>query len=80
MPSWYSSWLPDLPSVNFAVPSGLQGRFVSFVLKKCLGHFLKAGQLDARQIESQIGSGFVQINDLELNNEVCFVVLHCSQF
>ncbi|KAK2466861.1 hypothetical protein APHAL10511_001119 [Amanita phalloides] len=69
MPLWYSSWLPGLPSVNFAVPSSLQGRFVSFVLKKCLGHFLKPGQLDARQIESQIGSGFVQINDLELNNE-----------
>ncbi|KAF8625802.1 hypothetical protein AX15_005189 [Amanita polypyramis BW_CC] len=69
MSSWYSSWLPSLPSVNFAIPSSLQGRFVSFLLKKCLGHFLKPGQLDARQIESQIGSGFVQVNDLELNSE-----------
>ncbi|KAF8636724.1 hypothetical protein AX17_003527 [Amanita inopinata Kibby_2008] len=71
MSSWYSSWLPGLPSLNFPIPSSFQGRFVSFLLKKCLGHFLKPGQLDARQIESQIGSGFVQVNDLELNNEVC---------
>ncbi|PFH54295.1 hypothetical protein AMATHDRAFT_38236 [Amanita thiersii Skay4041] len=69
MSSWYSAWLPGLPSLNFAIPSGLQGRFVSFLLKKCLGHFLKPGQLDVRQIESQIGSGFVQVNDLELDNE-----------
>ncbi|KAM6500465.1 hypothetical protein JOM56_003479 [Amanita muscaria] len=69
MSSWYSSWLPGLPTLNFAIPSNLQGRFVSFLLKKCLGHFLKPGQLDARQIESQMGSGFVQVNDLELDNE-----------
>ncbi|KAG5650892.1 hypothetical protein H0H81_010636 [Sphagnurus paluster] len=66
---WYSAWLPGLPSINFALPAGLQGRFISFVLKKTLGHFLRPGQLDLRQIDSQIGSGFVQVNDLELDNE-----------
>lgn len=71
MASWYSSWLPGLPSINFVLPSSLQGRFISFVLKKSLGHFLRPGQLDFRQIDSQIGSGFVQVNDLELDNEVC---------
>lgn len=75
MASWYSSWLPGLPSLNFALPSSLQGRFISFVLRKSLGHFLSPGQLDFRQIDSQIGSGFVQINDLELDNEVCSVPL-----
>ena len=70
MTAWYSSWLPGLPALNFAIPSSLQGRFVSFLLKKFLGHFLKPGQLDVGQIESQIGSGFVQVNDLELNHEV----------
>ena len=67
---WYSSWIPDLPNINFGIP-GIQGRFVSFVLKKSLGHLLKPGQLDSHQIDSQIGSGYVQINNLELNPEVC---------
>ena len=67
---WFSSWLPGLPSIGFSLPSGLQGRFISFVLKKSLGHFLKPGQLDSRQIDTQIGSGYVQVNDLELDTEV----------
>uniref|UniRef100_A0A8H7Y1H7 Autophagy-related protein 2 n=1 Tax=Psilocybe cubensis TaxID=181762 RepID=A0A8H7Y1H7_PSICU len=58
--SWYSSWIPGLPSFNFSIPSGIQGRFLSFVLKKALGHLLKPGQLDYHQIDSQIGSGYVQ--------------------
>ena len=66
---WYSSWIPNLPNVNFGIP-GIQDRFVSFVLKRSLGHLLRPGQLDYRQIDSQIGSGYVQINDLELNPEV----------
>lgn len=70
MASWFSSWLPGLPSIGFSLPSGLQGRFISFVLKKSLGHLLKPGQLDSRQIDTQIGAGFVQVNDLELDNEV----------
>ncbi|KAF8077884.1 hypothetical protein FPV67DRAFT_1463315 [Lyophyllum atratum] len=75
MPSWYSSWFPGLPSINFALPSSLQGRFISFVLKKSLGHFLKPGQLDSRQIDSQIGSGYVQVNDLELDNEAINAII-----
>ncbi|KAJ3562000.1 hypothetical protein NP233_g9845 [Leucocoprinus birnbaumii] len=35
---------------------------------RTLGHFLKPGQLDVGQIDSQIGSGFVQVKDLELDN------------
>jgi autophagy-related protein 2 len=74
MSSWYSSWLPELPSISF-VPASIQRRFISFVLKKSLGHLLKPGQLDVNQIESQIGSGFVQINDLQLDNQVRFMSL-----
>lgn len=70
MSSWYTSWLPGLPSIDFALPSTIQRRFISFALKKSLGHLLKPGQLDVHQIESQIGSGYVQINNLELDNEV----------
>ncbi|KAJ6596964.1 hypothetical protein DFH09DRAFT_107468 [Mycena vulgaris] len=68
MSSWYSSWLPGLPSISF-VPASIQRRFISFVLKKSLGHLLKPGQLDVNQIDSQIGSGYVQVNDLQLDNQ-----------
>ncbi|TFK76391.1 hypothetical protein BDN72DRAFT_785226 [Pluteus cervinus] len=73
--SWFSSWLPPLPSLNFPFPSRLQGRFVSFILKKSLGHFLKPGQLDAHQIDAQIGSGYVQISDLELDDQAINALL-----
>ena len=69
MSSWYS-WLPSLPSIDFTLPSGIQRRFFSFVLKRSLGHLLKPGQLDGDQVDSQVGSGFVQVKDLELDNEV----------
>ncbi|KAJ7063368.1 hypothetical protein C8F01DRAFT_1209678 [Mycena amicta] len=67
MSSWYSSWLPGLPSIS--LPSSIQRRFISFVLRKSLGHLLKPGQLDVEQIDSQIGSGYVQISQLQLNSE-----------
>ena len=68
--SWLFGWLPGIPSINLALPSSIQGRFVSFVLKKLLGNFVKPGQLDIHQIDSQVGSGFVQVNDLELESSV----------
>jgi autophagy-related protein 2 len=78
MSSWYSSWLPGLPSIDFALPSSIQRRFISFVLKKSLGHLLKPGQLDVHQIDSQIGSGYVQVKDVELDNEVrLFLAFGC---
>ena len=68
--SWWSSWLPSLPTIDLSLPSGIQRRFISFALKRSLGHLLKPGQLDLQQVDSQIGSGYVQIRDLELNNDV----------
>ena len=64
------SWLPSLPSIDFTLPSSIQKRFISFALRQSLGHLLKPGQLDVQQVDSQIGSGYVQVRDLELNNEV----------
>ncbi|KAJ7430701.1 hypothetical protein B0H11DRAFT_2134571 [Mycena galericulata] len=62
-------WLPGLPSLSFALPTSIQRRFISFVLKKSLGHLLKPGQLDIDQIDSQIGSGYVQVNNVQLDNQ-----------
>jgi autophagy-related protein 2 len=70
MSTWYPSWFPELPSFDFSLPSAIQRRFLSFVLKKSLGHLLKPGQLDLHQIDSQIGSGVVQVRDLELDDQV----------
>ncbi len=71
--SWFTSWLPvlpPLPSLNISLPSSIQSRLLSFLLKKYLGHLLKPGQLDASQIDSQIGSGHVHVTDLELDSSV----------
>ncbi|EKM55349.1 uncharacterized protein PHACADRAFT_208868 [Phanerochaete carnosa HHB-10118-sp] len=65
---WTPSWLPTLPSIDFSLPSSIQKRFISFALRQALGHLLKPGQLDTQQVDSQIGSGFVQIRDVELDN------------
>ena len=74
--SWWSpSWLPNLPSFDLSLPAGLQRHFLSYILNKFLGHFVKNGQLDARSIDSQIGSGYVQVKDIELDPTV-----HISPF
>jgi autophagy-related protein 2 len=70
MASWISSWLPALPSINISLPSSVQARFISFALKRSLGHLFKPGQLETHKIDSQVGSGYVQITDVELNEEV----------
>jgi len=68
--SWFLSWLPGLPSIDFALPSSIQRRFISFALKKSLGRILRPGQLEVHQLDSQIESGYVQLKDLELDSEV----------
>ncbi|EIN07297.1 hypothetical protein PUNSTDRAFT_144812 [Punctularia strigosozonata HHB-11173 SS5] len=67
MSSWFTSWIPQMPSIS--LPASIQSRFVSFALKRTLGHLVKPGQLDAQQIDSQLGSGFIQISNLELDHD-----------
>ncbi|KAH9180656.1 hypothetical protein EDB89DRAFT_1840925 [Lactarius sanguifluus] len=66
MSSWFPSWF-TLPTFDVSIFPNLQRKFVSFILKRFLGHLLKPGQLDVEQIDSAIGSGNVTINDLELD-------------
>ncbi|KDQ16218.1 hypothetical protein BOTBODRAFT_173128 [Botryobasidium botryosum FD-172 SS1] len=62
--------LPSLPSLpNLSVPLNIQRRFLSFLLKQSLGHLVKPGQLDTNQIEAQIGQGWVEIRDIELDEQ-----------
>ena len=77
------SWLPlnlDFKLPSLAPPLSLQRRFISFVLKRSLGHLLKPGQLDVVQIDAQIGSGFVEVKDLELDEAVSNVLLSLHPF
>lgn len=71
---WLSSLFPfELPSLGlptFSIPVSIQRRFFSFILRRALGKFLKPGQLEANQIEAQIGSGSIDITELELDDEV----------
>lgn len=69
MSTWYSSWFSGFPAFDFGVPASIQRRFFSFVLRKTLGRFLKPGQLDLHQIDSQLGSGAVHVTDLELDEQ-----------
>ncbi|KAI0345175.1 hypothetical protein BDW22DRAFT_1370943 [Trametopsis cervina] len=72
---WSTSWLPSIPSIDFSLPSAIQKRFISFTLRRTLGHLLKPGQLDIPQVDSQIGSGYVQIRDVELDNDAINAML-----
>ncbi|KAG9127181.1 autophagy- protein 2 [Ceratobasidium sp. 392] len=56
-----------LPTFGIALPANIQRRFLSFVLKYFLGHLVKPGQLDDHKIDAQIGSGRVEIKDVELD-------------
>lgn len=72
--SWLSSLFPfELPSLalpTFSIPVSIQRRFFGFILRRALGKFLKPGQLESNQIDAQIGSGSIDITELELDDEV----------
>lgn len=67
----FLSWpfaLPQLPSIS--LPDNIQRRFLSFVLKRSLGRFVKPGSLDVERIQAQISQGWVEIEGLEVDTEV----------
>ncbi|KAI5124376.1 hypothetical protein M0805_008979 [Coniferiporia weirii] len=64
-----TSWFPfNFSFQNLTTPLSIQRRFISFILKRTLGHLLKPGQLNIDQIDAQIGNGFVEVKDLELDS------------
>lgn len=70
LPSFFS-WpfsLPQLPSIS--LPANIQRRFLSYVLKRALGRFIKAGGLDVERIQAQISQGWVEIEGLEVDTDV----------
>lgn len=59
-----------IPFPSLSIPAGVQRQFFAFVLQRTLGHLVKPGQLDSRQIDAQIGNGFVEIKHVELDEQV----------
>ena len=69
LPSFLSGW--ELPSISaYSLSSALQRRVLSFLLKRTLGHLVRGGQLDLDQIEAGIGSGRIEIRNVELDSQV----------
>ena len=60
--------LPSLPSIS--LPANIQRRFLSYVLKRALGRFIRAGGLDVERIQTQMSEGWVEVEGLELDNDV----------
>ena len=60
--------LPSIPTIS--LPASIQRRFLSYVLKRALGRFVKAGGLDVEKIQAQIGEGLIEVEGLELDTEV----------
>ncbi|SNX82554.1 related to APG2 - required for sporulation [Melanopsichium pennsylvanicum] len=66
LPSFLSGW--DLSAVSaFSLSATLQKRILSYLLKRTLGHLVQGGQLDIAQIDAGIGSGRVQVNNVQLD-------------
>ncbi|CAG8475052.1 4609_t:CDS:10 [Paraglomus occultum] len=61
---WFTGW-----SLNTAITETLQKRLLTFLLRKAVGQFL-AEELDLNNLEVQLGNGFLQLRELQLNVEV----------
>ena len=66
--------LPSLPGLP-SLPQNIQRRFLSFVLKRSLGHLVREGDLDPERLEAQVGSGTVEIKGAQLNEKVSRLTL-----
>ncbi|WVR04987.1 hypothetical protein IAU60_001999 [Kwoniella sp. DSM 27419] len=70
LPSFLTTFpfsLPSLPSIS--LPANIQRRFLSYVLKRALGRFVKDEALDADRIQAQISEGWLEIEGLELDTD-----------
>ncbi|SPO22516.1 related to APG2 - required for sporulation [Ustilago trichophora] len=66
LPSFLSGW--DLSSVSaFSLSANLQKRILSYLLKRTLGHLVDGGQLDLAQIDAGIGSGRIELRNIQLD-------------
>ncbi|WVQ78252.1 hypothetical protein IAT38_000336 [Cryptococcus sp. DSM 104549] len=62
----FSLPFPSLPLPSIPLPANIQRRFLSYVLKRTLGRFVKHGPLDPERIQAQVSEGWVEIEGLEV--------------
>ncbi|PWZ03161.1 hypothetical protein BCV70DRAFT_197398 [Testicularia cyperi] len=68
LPTFLTRW--ELPSISaFALSANLQRRILSYLLRRSLGHLVVGGQLDLDQIDAGIGSGKIEIRNVQLDPE-----------
>ncbi|CDR87668.1 related to APG2-required for sporulation [Sporisorium scitamineum] len=66
LPSFLSGW--NLSSASaFSLSANLQKRILSYLLKRTLGHLVDGGQLDLAQIDAGIGSGRIEVRNVQLD-------------
>lgn len=71
IPSFFSFpfTLPSLPGIS--LPTNIQRRFLSYVLRRTLGRFVVPEGLDVERISAQVSEGWVELDSLELDPAVC---------
>ena len=52
------------------LPASLQRKVVTYILRRTLGHLLKDGQIDERNIEAGIGAGRLEVRFVQLDADV----------
>jgi autophagy-related protein 2 len=64
-----------LPNLSFSLPSlslptSIQNKLVSYLLKRFLGSVIKGGEIDLEKVEMDLKNGRVEIRDVEVESEV----------
>ncbi|KZO99279.1 hypothetical protein CALVIDRAFT_534256 [Calocera viscosa TUFC12733] len=72
MSSSFWNWLSYIPSIRLPslyVPAQIQNRLLSFAISRSIGHLLKRGGVEIDKLDTQVGKGWVEVKDVELEEE-----------
>jgi hypothetical protein len=58
-----------MPWPSLSLPSNVQNRVLSYILRRAVGRFVKAG-LDVDEVQAQLAQGAVELDGLELDPQV----------
>jgi hypothetical protein len=67
--NWYS-YIPTIRLPTFNVPAQIQNRLLSFAIRRSIGHLLKRGGVEIDKLDTQVGRGWVEVKDVELEEDV----------
>ncbi|KZT56758.1 hypothetical protein CALCODRAFT_517970 [Calocera cornea HHB12733] len=72
------NWLSYIPSIRLPslyVPAQIQNRLLSFAIRRSIGHLLKRGGVEIDKLDTQVGRGWVEVKDVELEEEAINALL-----